>query len=52
MTIEKSYRTVIEPFIIKSVQTLRLTSREEREQYLKEAHYNVFLIKASYWMNI
>lgn len=46
MTIEKSYRTVIEPFIIKSVQTLRLTSREERDKYLKEAHYNLFKIKS------
>ena len=48
MTIEKSYRTVIEPFIIKSVQTLRLTSREEMEQYLKEAHYNLFKIKSQH----
>ena len=48
MTIEKSYRTVIEPFTIKSVETLRLTSREEREQYLKEAHYNLFKIKAQH----
>ncbi|MBU0528930.1 tryptophanase [bacterium] len=48
MTIEKSYRTVIEPFIIKSVQTLRLTTREQREQYLKEAHYNLFKIKSQH----
>lgn len=48
MTIAKSYRTVIEPFIIKSVQTLRLTSRAEREKYLKEAHYNLFKIKAQH----
>lgn len=48
MTIEKSYRTVIEPFIIKSVQTLRLTTREEREQYLKEADYNLFKIKSQH----
>ena len=44
MTIEKSYRTVIEPFTIKSVETLRLTTREEREQYLKDADYNLFKI--------
>ncbi len=37
MTIEKSYRTVIEPFIIKSVQMLRLTSREEREHVFKRS---------------
>lgn len=48
MTIEKSYRTVIEPFTIKSVETLRLTSQEEREQYLKEAHYNLFKINSQY----
>ena len=48
MSIEKSYRTVIEPFTIKSVEPLRLTSREEREQYLKEAHYNLFKIKSQH----
>lgn len=48
MTIEKAYRTVIEPFIIKSVQTLRLTSRAEREKYLKEAHYNLFKIQSQH----
>ncbi len=48
MTIEKSFRTVIEPFTIKSVETLQLTSREEREQYLKEAHYNLFMIKSQH----
>ncbi len=48
MTIEKSYRTVIEPFTIKSVQTLRLTTRKEREQYLKEADYNLFKIKSQH----
>ena len=39
---------MIEPFTIKSVQTLRLTSREEREQYLKEAHYNLFKIRSQH----
>jgi len=48
MTIEKSYRTVIEPFVIKSVQTLRLTTCEDREQYLKEANYNLFKIKSQH----
>lgn len=48
MTIDKSYRTVIEPFIIKSVEPLRLTTRKEREKYLKEAHYNLFKIKAQH----
>jgi len=40
------FRTVIEPFIIKSVQPIRMTSVAEREKYLKEAHYNLFKIEA------
>ncbi len=35
-----------EPFRIKMVEPIRLISREEREERLKEAGYNVFLIKA------
>jgi len=40
------FRTVIEPFIIKSVQPIRMTSVAEREKYLKTAHYNLFKIEA------
>ena len=39
-------KTIIEPFKIKSVEPLYFTSREERLQILKEAHYNPFLIHA------
>src|SRR5690606_29917454 len=39
-------RTIIEPFKIKSVEPIRLTTREEREARLAEAHYNVFLLRA------
>ena len=35
-----------EPFRIKMTEPIRLISREEREERLKEAGYNVFLIKA------
>ena len=35
-----------EPFRIKMIEPIRLISREEREERLKEAGYNVFLIKA------
>jgi len=38
--------TIIEPFKIKSVEPIHFTSREEREEILKKAHYNLFLVKA------
>ncbi|RMF08401.1 MAG: tryptophanase [Candidatus Neomarinimicrobiota bacterium] len=40
------YRTVIEPFIIKSVQPIRLTTREQRERVLREARYNLFRVRS------
>lgn len=40
------FRTVIEPFIIKSVQPIRMTATEERERFLQDAHYNLFKIEA------
>jgi len=36
------YRTIIEPFRIKSVEPIRLTSRSEREIKLRECGYNLF----------
>ena len=39
-------KTIIEPFRIKSVEPLRHTTRQERERYLAEAGYNLFLIEA------
>jgi len=39
-------KTIIEPFKIKSVEPLNFTTREHRENVLREAHYNLFLIKA------
>jgi tryptophanase len=39
-------RTIIEPFRIKSVEPLHHTTREEREAFLQQAGYNLFLIEA------
>ena len=35
-------KTIIEPFRIKSVEPIRMTTPEEREQYIRDAHYNLF----------
>ncbi len=37
-----------EPFKIKVVEPLTMTTREQREQYLKEAHYNLFALKSDH----
>jgi tryptophanase len=39
--------TIIEPFKIKAVEPLAMLSREEREQHLRAAHYNLFGIPAA-----
>src|SRR5580765_3288617 len=40
-------RTIIEPFRIKSVEPIRWTTRDERLQLLRAAHYNLFLLPAA-----
>jgi len=39
-------RTIIEPFRIKSVEPIHMTTREHREEALRKAHFNLFLLKA------
>jgi tyrosine phenol-lyase len=39
-------RTIVEPFRIKSVEPIRWTTRPQREQLLRAAFYNLFLLPA------
>ncbi|HXF48619.1 MAG TPA: tryptophanase [Verrucomicrobiae bacterium] len=39
-------KTIIEPFKIKSVEPIKMTTHAQREEIIKQAHYNPFLIHA------
>ncbi len=39
-------KTIIEPFRIKSIEPIRMTTREERRGLLAAAHYNLFGLKS------
>ncbi len=42
----EQFRTVIEPFRIKAVEPIAMTTREQRERFLKSANYNPFKLKS------
>ena len=39
-------KTIIEPFRIKSIEPIRMTTREQREAILRAAGFNLFLVRA------
>ena len=40
------FKTIIEPFKIKSVESIKMSTESERVEFLKTAHFNTFLLKS------
>ncbi|MCI0448348.1 MAG: tryptophanase [Chlorobi bacterium] len=43
-----TFKTIIEPFKIKEVEPINVTTEEERIKHLSEAHYNPFMLKSEH----
>jgi tryptophanase len=41
-----NFKTIIEPFKIKSVEAISMSTTDQREQFLNDAHFNPFLLKS------
>ncbi len=44
--VEGGMKTIIEPFRIRTVEPIRMSTRPEREAMLEQAHHNLFLVQA------
>jgi tryptophanase len=42
----EEFKTIIEPFKIKMVEPIKVSTSDERLSYLQQAHYNPFLLKS------
>jgi tryptophanase len=45
---ERSFKTIIEPFRIHSIEPLRPSTADDRHTYLEAAHYNLFQLRAEH----
>ncbi len=45
-SVMEGFKTIIEPFKIKTVEPIKMTTAEQRKVFLERAHYNTFLLQS------